>query len=151
MIWVSLNLFIFLNYVLLLCCYSCPRFFPFAPLYPAHPRLPQAIPTPWSMHLGHAYMLFVYSIPCAVLYIPMVFCNCLFVLLTPSPIPRDPLPSDNLQNLLYIYASVSFLLVYFIFQIQLLIDLHYFFNSLFDFINLSTPMQIPQIIITRVS
>ena len=34
-----------------------PTFFPFAPLHPA-PPLPQAIPTPLSLSMGHTYTFF---------------------------------------------------------------------------------------------
>ena len=36
-----------------------------------HPSLPQAIPTPLFMSMGHAYTFFGFSISCAVLYIPV--------------------------------------------------------------------------------
>ena len=53
-----------------LCYYSCPNFSPFAPFHPA-PLLPEAIPTPLFMSMGHAQMFFGYSISYTVLYIPM--------------------------------------------------------------------------------
>ena len=39
--------------------------------FPLGPQLPQAIPTPLSMSVGHVYEYFGCSIPYTVLYIPM--------------------------------------------------------------------------------
>ena len=88
-----------------------PIFSPFVPLHQV-PILPQAVPLLLSMSLGHTYVLFGYCIPCSVLHIPLLFCNCQLVLInhftffTHSLIP---LPSGN--HLVSIYDSVSVVLV----------------------------------------
>ena len=110
----------FFNYISLFMLQQLPQFSPFIPLHPASP-LPQAIPPPLSMSMGHACMFFGYSIPVLYFTPSQLFCNYLFVLLTPvtsSPIPPNPLPSGNHQNVLCIYGPVSVLLVclfYFLF------------------------------------
>ena len=43
---------------------------PFAPVYPA-PPLPEAIPTPLFMSIGHVYKFFGYSISYTVLHVSM--------------------------------------------------------------------------------
>ena len=63
--WLAL----FLNYILLLCYYSCPDFSPITLLHLA-PPLPQAIP-PLFLSMSHAYKLFVSSISYTELYSPM--------------------------------------------------------------------------------
>ena len=68
--------------------------FTLCPPAPSNP-LPQAMPPPLFMPMGHAYKFFGYSIFYTVLYIQWLFCNYLFVLLnslTSSPIPQYPPP-----------------------------------------------------------
>ena len=91
----------------------------FSPLLPStqHPLLPQAIPTPLFLSLGHA--ISSSATPCHILYLtsPWLFSNYLFVFLNPltsSSIPRQPFPSGNQQNALCIHDSVSVLLVCFV-------------------------------------
>ena len=78
----------------------------FPPLLPStqHPQLPQAIPSPFFMSIGHACKFFGYSIS-YVLYFTSLwsFCNDLFIVLIPltfSPILPFP-PSGNHQNAPY--------------------------------------------------
>ena len=76
------------------------------PLHPA-PPIPQAVPLSLFTSMSHAYTFFGYSISYTLLYIPMLWCNFLFVLLntlTSSPIP---LSSGNHKNNLCIHDSVS--------------------------------------------
>ena len=65
-----LSLMLFLIIFCWLCYYSCPNLSPFAPFHPV-PVLPQAIPTPLFMSMGHAYNFFGYFLFYTVLYIPM--------------------------------------------------------------------------------
>ena len=84
---------------------------PLPPFIQYHP-LPQAIPTPLFIFMGHACKFFGYSISYTVLYIPWLFCNYLFVLLNPLtsyPFPHTPLLSSNHQNVLHIHDSISVL------------------------------------------
>ena len=59
-----------------------PIFLPLPPSIQHYPLL-LAILTPLFMSMGHVYRFFGYSIFYTVLYIPMLFCNYLFVLLSP--------------------------------------------------------------------
>ena len=60
----------FLNYILLIMLSSYPECSFFA-LSTQSPLLPQAVPSPLFMFMGHAYKCFGYSIVYTVLYIPM--------------------------------------------------------------------------------
>ena len=66
-----LKQFLFLIMFYGLWYYSYPDF---PPLHPStqHPVLPQAIPPPLFMSMGHAYKFFGYSISYTVLYIAIV-------------------------------------------------------------------------------
>ena len=94
------------NILYWLCSYSCLNFFPFAPLYPALPTPPQAIPTLLFMSMGHVYKFCGYSISSTVLYIPWLFCDHQFVLLNPltsSPFPHTlPQHSNHLKWLVLV-------------------------------------------------
>ena len=81
------------DFLLLLFYYSCPNFFPFAILHPAHPPLPESIPTPLSMFVGHSYIFFDQSLP---------------LLSTIIPVPH---PSNNCQSAPCFHASGSVLLI----------------------------------------
>ena len=105
----SLLYFIVYSY----CSYSCPQFFPFVPFRPVSPT-PQAISTllymPWVLHM---YSLRCTWFPIMYLTSTWLFCNYqlvlnAFTLYTYSP---ELPPSDNHQNVLFIYGSVSVLLV----------------------------------------
>ena len=85
----------------------------FLPLCPStqQPPLPQAIPTPVFMSMGHMYKFFGYSISYTVLHIPMA--NSVTTFLIPSPLhpfPHTLLPSGHHQNALSIHDSVSVLI-----------------------------------------
>ena len=87
----------------------------FPPLTPSaqHPSLPQAIPPPLFMSMGHVYNFFGYSISYTVLYIPMAILY-LFELLNPltsSCITQHLPPIWQLSKHSCIHDSVSVLLV----------------------------------------
>ena len=93
------------------CYYSCPSFPPL-PHSTQPPALPQAVPAPVFMSLGHVYKFLAAPFPILYFTAPWLFCNYLFLPLnplTPSPILPHPLPSGNHQNVLHIHDSVSVL------------------------------------------
>ena len=95
-----------------LCYYYCLNFPPLPPFIQYHP-LPQAIPTPLFIFMGHACKFFGYSISYTVLYIPWLFRSYLFVLLNPlTSLPILPHTSPIWQSSKH---SVSVLLVSLVF------------------------------------
>ena len=105
----------------------------FLPLPPSteHPLLPQAIPTPLFMSMGHVYKFFGYSISYTVLYIPHGYSVTTYLyFLIPSPLhplPHTLLPSGNHQNTLCIHDCVSVLRVCLICFLDLIVDRYVFF------------------------
>ena len=97
------KLIFYKNYILLIMLLQLSCFPPLSP-FTQQPPLPQAIPPPLFMSMGHAYKFFGYYISYTVLYIPWLFYNYLFVLLNPLPClpypPQTPL----------IWLSVSMIL-----------------------------------------
>ena len=87
------QLCIFFFLLLLSFYYSCPNFCPFALLCSAIPPLPQSVPTPLSMSMGHSYLSFDYFLPLL------------------STIPPSPFPSGHCQSVPYFYVCGSILLI----------------------------------------
>ena len=134
--------FNFLNYILLIILLQLSRF---VPLFLSPPSTPHSL-RQYPHHCSCTWVMHVSSLatPFPALYFTAywLFCNYLFVLLNPltfSPIPPNPLPSDNHQNVLHIHDSVSLLFVclvccldpivdrYTVFAILLFIVLIFFF------------------------
>ena len=117
--------FNFLNYILLIILLQLSRFVPLFLSPPSTPhslrQSPHHCSCPWIMCISSL------ATPFPALYFTShwLFCNYLFVLLNPltfSPIPPNPLPSDNHQNVLHIHDPISFLLVCLVCFLDLIID-----------------------------
>ena len=103
--------FFLLNYILLFMLLQLFQFSPLWLLYPGHPPLPQAMPTPWVMHICSLATLF----PMLYFTFPQLFCNYKFVLLNLLTLfthALTPLQCGSHHNVLCIYDSVSVLLAH---------------------------------------
>ena len=105
--------FMFLSIFYWLCCYSCPSFFPFAPLSPVSSFPPAITPLsscPWAIRVSSLASPF----PILFLTSPCLFCSYQLCFLIPAPfLPFSPfpLPADNPPNDPHTYDSVPVLVV----------------------------------------
>ena len=92
--------------ILLLLYYSCPNFSPFALLDPAHPLLPQSIPTLLSVSMGHSYSFLGQSL-------------LLLFTLIPFVLPLWSLSICSLFPCLWVYFARQFILcIRFLLQVR---------------------------------
>ena len=64
----TLSFYFIFNYILLIIPLQLSQFFPLSSSPPSTPPLPQAMPPPFFMFVGHAYKFFGYAISYIVLY-----------------------------------------------------------------------------------
>ena len=114
----------FLNHILLFMLLELPPNFPLCLPSPSCLRQSShCCPCPWVLHICSLVTLF----PMLHFTSSWLFWDYQFVLLNPFTFftrPPTILPSVKHQNVLCIYESISVLLVYFAFYIQLLIDMY---------------------------
>ena len=110
---------IFLSYVLLFMLLQLSHFFPlFAHLYPAHPTpLTQAIPTPLSISMVHAYYVpWLLSALCCTLH-PYDYSVTTNLYLVPSPFhPTLQQPSHlaTVRHFLYLWFCFCFVCLFYL-------------------------------------
>ena len=126
--------FKFLIFLLYFIDYAITVVLIFLPLHSSiqHPSLPEVIPIPLFMSMGHGYNFFGYSISYTTHphgYFVTTHLGFL-IPLTLHLFPHVPLPSDNHQNTPYPWFCLCFYLLNLFFWIQLLIDM-YFCHLLF--------------------
>ena len=126
-LWIHVYLHYFLlNYILLTMLLQLSWFSPRCPLPLSTPyslrQFPHHCSWPWVMCISYLATPF----PIRYFTSPWLFCNYLFVLLNPltsSPIPpHPPFPSGNHQNALWIFGSLSVLLVCLICFLDAIVD-----------------------------
>ena len=102
------------NYILLVMLLRFPNVSSFCLPLPStrSPPLPQTIPTPLFMSMGHVYKFFGYSISYTVIYSSWLTCKSQFVLFNPlTSSPISPYPHPNHQNDVHIHGFFSVLFV----------------------------------------
>ena len=106
---IKFSFFIQKNYILLIRLLQLSWFFPLCPTSTQYPPLPQTIPTPLFMSMGHVYKYFGYSIFCTLCPHGYSVTIHLYFLI-PSPLhPFPHTPSGKHQNTLCIHDSFSVL------------------------------------------